>query len=81
MSFDWTISLGSLLSMAAMVITVIGSLYRVVTNHLKHLSEKFDMALRSHTAQEQEFLSQRFDSIETDIRQLRDWVVAIRDKR
>lgn len=54
--FDWTITLGNLLSTVVILCMVIGGAYRFVYNHLQHWQDE---------------IRARLDKVDLDIRELR----------
>ena len=80
MTFDWTISLGTLLSTITLLIAFVGGAWHLVTNHVKHLVSELKAELLAHEARETTFVAERFamistslERLEKDIRELRDW--------
>ena len=66
MLFEWTITLGNVLSAVWVALTAGFAVYKIIANHIVHMEER---------------ISERFNSLETDIRQLRDWVLVARDNK
>ena len=64
MTFEWTITLGNVLSAVWVALTAGVAVFKIITNHIHHMEER---------------INQRFTGLETDIRQLRDWVLVARD--
>jgi hypothetical protein len=89
MTFDWTITLGNILSTITILIGGLGVTYKMVTNHLIHLETELKTAaaevkreLLARAEQQTQYLNQRFDSLERDTRELRDRIMdsALRKK-
>lgn len=66
MQFDWTITLGNLLSTVIMLVAFVGGAYRFIMNHLQHFEDR---------------ISIRFDAVDKDIRELRDWTIVMRSTK
>ena len=63
--FDWTVTLGNLLSTVVILFMFVGGAYRFVYNHLKHWQEQINM---------------RFDKVDLDVRELREFAFRQRNE-
>ncbi len=97
-TFDWTISLGNILTTVFVLIGFVGGAWKFVYNHIEHLraellqralevktdlelaQEKAMERLNQHARDEYALFSTRFDSLDKDIRELRDWTIVMRGK-
>lgn len=93
--FDWTITLGNVLSTVMLLLAFVGGAYRFVFNHIEHMRDQ--MARDVKAAKEQlaahvdeaktqvahlgEAVNRRFDSMDKDIRELRDWTIVMRGQK
>ena len=66
MLFEWTVSLGSVISALSVSVATGIAVFKVLYNQLEAVEHR---------------LSERLTGIETDIRQLRDWVLVARDNK
>lgn len=76
--FEWSISLGNILTTLFLLLSFIGGAYKFVYNHMEHLAAEMRAALRAHEEKEMAMFAQRFDAVDKDIRELRDWTIVMR---
>ena len=75
LQFDWTISLGNIISVIVMVGAFVGGAYKFVLNHLEHLELRL-----KHLFDEQDQRNKTaFGSLEGDIRELRSWIIQLHE--
>ena len=80
LQFDWTITLGNLISTVAMLMAFVGGAYRLVNNHFAHFGvqvTRLETALQQHV----DLCNTQFASLDKDIRELRDWTIVMRGRR
>ena len=78
-----------------MLLAFVGGAYKFIYNHIAHMQAQMtrnvDAArlqieglaadLRSHMVEEKDYFNRQFDSLQKDIRELRDWTIVMRGKR
>ena len=65
--FDWTITLGNLLSIAVIALMFGGGVFRLLANHISHFETRINLRFDA--------VNQRFNALEADVRQMRDWIM------
>lgn len=86
MTFEWTVTLGNVLSAVTIAITVIGAGWKYVTNHLEHFSKRLEAhavevktdlveqreKVRADLQIAQTYIFERLGVMERDIREIRE---------
>ena len=75
LQFDWTISLGNIISVIVMVGAFVGGAYKFVLNHLEHL----ELTLKHLLDEQDQRNKTAFGSLEGDIRELRSWIIQLHE--
>jgi len=85
--FDYTVTLGNVLTTLTLLSAFVGGAWKLIANHLNHLEKKIvetaatvKTSISEHQELELQFFNQRFTTIETDIREIREHLRKVHER-